>query len=48
MRPHTHSNGDARQRGRSVTSKVVANLDAFSADSPRLSLQGLADRTGLP
>ena len=39
---------DARQRGRSVTSKVVAILDAFSADTPRLSLQGLAERTGLP
>jgi DNA-binding IclR family transcriptional regulator len=40
--------GDARQHGRSVTSKVVAILDAFSADAPRLSLQGLAERTGLP
>jgi DNA-binding IclR family transcriptional regulator len=39
---------DARQHGRSVTSKVVAILDAFSADAPRLSLQGLAERTGLP
>ena len=39
---------DARQSGRSVTSKVVAILDAFSADTPRLSLQGLAERTGLP
>jgi DNA-binding IclR family transcriptional regulator len=39
---------DARQHGRSVTSKVVAILDAFTADTPRLSLQGLAERTGLP
>ena len=39
---------DVRQSGRSVTSKVVAILDAFSADTPRLSLQGLAERTGLP
>lgn len=39
---------DARQNGRSVTSKVVAILDAFSADTPRLSLQGLTERTGLP
>jgi DNA-binding IclR family transcriptional regulator len=38
----------ARQSGRSVTSKVVAILDAFSADTPKLSLQGLAERTGLP
>ena len=40
------TNIDARQSGRSVTSKVVAILDAFSADTPRLSLQGLAERTG--
>jgi DNA-binding IclR family transcriptional regulator len=39
---------DARQNGRSVTSKVVAILDAFTIDTPRLSLQGLAERTGLP
>jgi DNA-binding IclR family transcriptional regulator len=39
---------DAPQHGRSVTSKVVAILDAFSADTPRLSLQGLAERTGIP
>jgi DNA-binding IclR family transcriptional regulator len=39
---------EAQQHGRSVTSKVVAILDAFSAETPRLSLQGLADRTGLP
>lgn len=31
-----------------MTSKVVAILDAFTADTPRLSLQGLAERTGLP
>ena len=34
--------------GRSVTSKVVAILDAFSPETPRLSLQALAERTGLP
>jgi DNA-binding IclR family transcriptional regulator len=39
---------DGRHNGRSVTSKVVAILDAFSADSPRLSLHGLSERTGLP
>lgn len=39
---------DAPQHGKSVTSKVAAILDAFSADTPRLSLQGLAERTGLP
>lgn len=39
---------EERHGGRSVTSKVVAILDAFSADTPRLSLQGLAERTGLP
>jgi DNA-binding IclR family transcriptional regulator len=39
---------EERPSGRSVTSKVVAILDAFSADTPRLSLQGLAERTGLP
>lgn len=39
---------DARHSGRSVTSKVIAILDAFKPDTPRLSLQGLAERTGLP
>jgi DNA-binding IclR family transcriptional regulator len=39
---------DAREPGRSVTSKVAAILDAFTTDTPRLSLQGLADRAGLP
>jgi DNA-binding IclR family transcriptional regulator len=50
MCAYHHGNGevDARQNGRSVTSKVVAILDAFSAETPRLSLQGLAERTGLP
>ena len=40
--------GTRQAGGRSVTSKVVAILDAFSADTPRLSLQALAERTGLP
>jgi len=41
--------GGTRQGGgRSVTSKVVAILDAFSTETPRLSLQALAERTGLP
>jgi DNA-binding IclR family transcriptional regulator len=44
----TMSEDEARKHGRSVTSKVVAILDAFSAECPRLSLQGLAERTGLP
>ena len=35
-------------RGRSVTSKVVALLDAFSPTEPELSLNELARRTGLP
>lgn len=38
----------AQQQGKSVVSKVVAILDAFTADAPRLSLQELAERTGLP
>jgi DNA-binding IclR family transcriptional regulator len=34
--------------GRSVTSKVVAVLDAFTSSAPELSLNELARRTGLP
>lgn len=34
--------------GRSVTSKVVAVLDAFTAAAPEQSLNELAQRTGLP
>jgi DNA-binding IclR family transcriptional regulator len=34
--------------GRSVTSKVVAIFDAFSPDSPELTLNELSARTGLP
>jgi len=40
--------GTRQGGGRSVTSKVVAILDAFSTETPRLSLQALAERTGLP
>lgn len=40
--------GNPQGGGRSVTSKVVAILDAFSPETPRLSLQALAERTGLP
>ncbi|MBY8871360.1 IclR family transcriptional regulator [Micromonospora sp. PLK6-60] len=36
------------QPGRSVTSKVLALLDAFSAASPALTLSELARRAGLP
>jgi DNA-binding IclR family transcriptional regulator len=42
------SPADAQSQGRSVTSKVVALLDAFSLDRPELSLNELARRTGLP
>lgn len=35
-------------RGRSVASKVVTVLDAFSTSAPELSLNELARRTGLP
>jgi DNA-binding IclR family transcriptional regulator len=39
---------NTRPAGRSVTSKVVALLDAFSATAPELSLNELSRRTGLP
>lgn len=38
----------AAPQGKSVTSKVAAILDAFSAETPRLSLQALTERAGLP
>jgi DNA-binding IclR family transcriptional regulator len=34
--------------GRSVTSRALAVLDAFSASSPRLSLSEIAERSGTP
>ena len=34
--------------GKSVTSKVVSVLEAFSTGAPRLSLKQLAESTGLP
>ena len=40
--------GSTEWRGRSVISKVVAVLDAFTPGSPELSLRELAERTGLP
>ena len=40
--------GSTEWRGRSVISKVVALLDAFTATSPELTLGELAARTGLP
>lgn len=40
--------GGARERGRSVTSRVLAVLGAFDADHPRLSLSDIARRSGLP
>jgi DNA-binding IclR family transcriptional regulator len=39
---------EANGRGRSVTSKVMALLDAFEAGDAELSLNELARRTGLP
>lgn len=38
----------SQARGRSVTSKVVALLDAFTPADPELSLTELSRRTGLP
>ena len=40
--------GGAATPGRSVTSRALAVLDAFSATSPRLSLSEIAGRAGLP
>ena len=40
--------GNSGTPGRSVTSKVVALLDAFGADRPQLTLSELCRRTGLP
>ncbi len=40
--------GSTRWRGRSVISKVVSLLDAFSAENPELSLGDLSRITGLP
>lgn len=39
---------DGKQPGRSVTSKVLAILDAFTPAADALSLNELADSTGLP
>jgi DNA-binding IclR family transcriptional regulator len=40
--------GSTQWRGRSVISKVVSLLDAFTADQPELSLGDLSRITGLP
>jgi DNA-binding IclR family transcriptional regulator len=40
--------GGAAQRGRSVTSRALAVLDAFDASAPRLSLSEIAERSGTP
>jgi DNA-binding IclR family transcriptional regulator len=40
--------GSTNDRGRSVLSKALALLDAFSANHPELSLTELARRAGLP
>jgi DNA-binding IclR family transcriptional regulator len=40
--------GNSVDQGRSVTSKVVSLLDAFLPSARELSLNELADRTGLP
>ena len=39
---------DDALHGKSVTSKVVSVLEAFSTGTPRLSLKQLAESTGLP
>ncbi len=40
--------GGAARRGRSVTSRALAVLDAFDASAPRLSLSQIAERSGTP
>ncbi len=40
--------GGAARRGRSVTSRALAVLDAFDASAPRLSLSEIAERSGTP
>ena len=40
--------GGSATAGRSVTSRALAVLDAFSSCSPRLSLTEIADRSGTP
>ena len=40
--------GSTQWRGRSVISKVVSLLDAFTVDQPELSLGDLSRITGLP
>lgn len=40
--------GGAREKGRSVTSKVLAILGAFDAARPQLTLTELAERSGVP
>ncbi|SFT52071.1 transcriptional regulator, IclR family [Geodermatophilus amargosae] len=40
--------GGATERGRSVTSRALAVLDAFDASTPRLTLTEIAERSGTP
>ncbi|MGY1694017.1 MULTISPECIES: IclR family transcriptional regulator [unclassified Geodermatophilus] len=40
--------GGSAERGRSVTSRALAILDAFDASAPRLSLSEIAERSGTP
>ena len=40
--------GGATERGRSVTSRALAILDAFDSSCPRLSLSEIAERSGTP
>ncbi len=40
--------GGSATRGRSVTSRALAVLDAFSISAPRLSLSEIAERSGTP
>jgi len=42
------ANNHSSSPGRSVTSKVVSLLDTFSSSAQELSLNALADRSGLP
>ena len=40
--------GRSASPGRSVTSRALGILDAFGSEAPRLSLSGIAERTGTP
>jgi DNA-binding IclR family transcriptional regulator len=46
--PVDQTGKDQQRTGRSVTSKVVSLFDAFTVETPEMSLNELARRTGLP